>query len=167
MTRSEEEIKQIKEKFIERTKKHIELVNKYANKVGYEFPDHDASKLDLLLDAYCYYVVPKEERSEEEQLALDMATLLHIKNASHHPEYWTSTPLEGFTRQNYTPNGVIDATEMDNESIVQMVADWNAMSEEKGNSPMEWFNKVNGKRWLFTTEQQRLIRNLIKKMWYE
>ena len=49
MTRTEEEINQIKQKFIDRTNKHIELVNKYAKKVGYEFPDHDASKLDKVV----------------------------------------------------------------------------------------------------------------------
>ena len=165
MTRDLEELKK---QFIERTKKHIELVNKYAAKVGYQFPDHDSSKLNMLLDGYCYFMVPKEERTKEEQEALDLVTLIHIKNASHHPEYWTSTNLEGFTRENYTPHGPIDATEMDNEALIQCISDWCATSEEKGtNTPMEWFNSVNGRRWIFSPEQQKLIRDLIKKMWYE
>lgn len=157
-----------KKQYIERTQRHIDLVNQYAAKIGRSYPHHDDSKLnpEKLLDAYYIYSVPKEERSKQEEDALDMATLIHISSAPHHPEYWTDTNLSGFTRTNYTPNGIIDATEMPEEALEEMVMDWNAMSFElQKNTPMEWFNSVNGKRWLFTEEQQQFIIDLINKVW--
>ena len=55
---------------------------------------------------------------------------------------------------------------MDEESIIQMVCDWAAMSLELGtNTPMEWFDKVNGTRWYFTPSQQDLICSTIEKVW--
>ena len=142
--------------------KHINLVNKYAEKIGKSYPDHDRSKYTQLFPAYCLTV--KKDRTEEEQAALDMATLIHVKTASHHPEYWTKTDLTGFTRKNFTPNGVIDATDMPQEAIDQMICDWEAVGEVKGNSGLEWFNKINGTRWKFNAEQQMYIRLLIDKL---
>lgn len=153
----------LKDKFIERTKNHVNLVNKYAAKLGMTFPNHDSSKFGDLLEPYSLFM--KQDRTKEEDELLDLATLIHIKNSPHHPEYWTDTNLEGFSRKNPNPNGIIDATEMDENSMTEMLCDWCSMSEEKDNTPMEWFNKVNGTRWLFTTEQQRFIRETIKKLW--
>lgn len=143
--------------------RHINLVNKYAEKIGQSYPDHDSSKYKVLFPAYCLTV--KKDRTKEEQEALDMATLIHVKMASHHPEYWTKTSLEGFTRKNFTPNGVIDATDMPQESIDELCADWCAVGEVKGNTPFEWFERVNGTRWKFNAEQQMYIRLMLDKMW--
>lgn len=154
----------IESKFIERTKYHIALVNKYAQKLGLSFPQHDASKLNDLLFGYCYFIVPQEQRTQEEEHLLDICTLIHIKNSPHHPEYWTDTDLTGFTRVNYTPNGPIDATQMPDECICEMVCDWMAVSEEKGNTCTWWFNQVNNKRWIFSPHQQELILQLIKQL---
>ena len=95
---------------------------------------------------------------------LDKATLIHIKNAPHHPEYWCDLSLEGFTRKNYTPQGIIDATEMPDEYIAEMVCDWCATGDEKNNSARDWFNSVNGRRWLFSEHQQQYIQELIDKL---
>ena len=152
-------------KFTKRTKNHIKLVNKYAHKVGLQFPNHDGDKLTLLSNGYKYYSKPKEERTEEEQKALDDATLIHITTNPHHPESWTNDDLSGFTRKNFTPNGPIDATSMMEPYISELCADWCAVSEEMGNTPFEWFEKVNGKRWLFSEEQQKLILETLHKMW--
>lgn len=152
---------ELKQEFIKRTKKHIELVNKYAAKLGKSYPNHDKSKLDTLLDGYCFYCKPKEERTPEEQEVLDIVTLIHIKNAPHHAEYWTDTALDGFTRANYTPNGIVDVQHMPPECVEEMVCDWKATAEEKGNTATEWFKSVNGTRWLFTPEQQTQIRNIL------
>lgn len=157
-------IQELKDKFVKDTKKHIELVNYYGSKLGMSFPDHDHSKLDMLLSGYCYFSKPKEERTEEEQAMLDLATLIHIRNASHHPEYWTKTDLKGFSRDNYAPNGIIDATEMPEESLVELVCDWKATGDAKGNTVEWWFEQVNGKRWLFSKEQQDYIRELMEKL---
>ena len=152
--------------YLERIQLHINLVNYFGNKVGNSYPSHDSSKITMLLPAYRIYRKPKEERTKEENDALDVATIIHITQSSHHPEYWTDTDLTGFTRSNYTPNGIIHAEQMDVDSIIHMCADWCACSCEFGtNTPMEWFNRVNGIRWYFTPEQQDLIISTINKMW--
>lgn len=158
---------ELEEKFIKRTKEHIARVNKYAKKLGKSYPDHDASKLTTLLDVYKYFSKPREELTKEEDEALNLATLIHIKTTPHHPEYWTNTDLSGFTRINFTPNGIIDATQMPEEYLLEMVTDWCAMSEEFNNSPYDWFNKVNNVRWLFTPEQQKFILEAIHRCWDE
>jgi len=153
---------ELAQKFIERTLKHIELVNYFGKKLGREYPDHDKSKLDLLLDGYKYLL--KENRTQEEEDALNLATFIHIKNASHHPEYWTNTDLNGFTRNNYTPHGVIIATDMPNEALEEMVCDWKSTGLEKGNSVEDWFKQVNGTRWFFSGFQVRFIHDIIQRL---
>ena len=156
----------LEQQFIDRTKNHIELVNYFASKLGKQYPNHDSSKLTLLLSGYKYFMIPREQLTAEQAEALDLVTLSHIKNAPHHPEYWTNTDLTGFTRSNCCPNGPIDATDMIEECLEQMVCDWAAMSKEYGkNTPMEWFESVNGKRWIFTSQQQEFIRQTIDKVW--
>lgn len=150
--------------FIERTKKHIASVNKYGKLLGKEYISHDASKLTTLFDGYCYYSFPKDDLTEEEAHALDLVTFLHITQSPHHPEYWTDTNLHGFTRTNTNPHGIIDASKMPEEYLEEMVCDWMAMGDEFGNSALEWFNKVNGKRWFFTLAQQNYICDTIKKL---
>lgn len=165
---SESEIKpaeELKQKFIERTKYHIGLVNKFAEKIGRTFPRHDNSKLTELLDGYCYFSKPREELTKAESELLDIVTLIHITNSPHHPEYWTDTPLSGFTRINYTPHGTIDATQMPEEYLEELCCDWCACSSEFKNSPIDWFHKVNGNRWKFSPEQQEFILKCLKKLW--
>ena len=159
-----QDLEQLKQQFIERTQHHIELVNKYAQRLGLQYPQHDSSKLTLLLDGYCYFCKPKELRTEQENEVLDTVTLIHIKNSPHHPEYWTDTDLTGWTRSNFTPSGPIDCSQMPEECIVEMVCDWHATGEEKGNTCLDWYNKVNGVRWVFTPEQQQLISQLIEEL---
>ena len=156
----------LKKTFIQRTREHVKLVNKYASKINKSYPSHDASKFDDLLEGYAFFSKPEEERTQAETDLLDLVTLIHIKNSPHHPEYWTSTNLEGFTRKNCNPHGIIDATQMPKNALEEMCADWSSVSEmRKSNTPMEWFNKVNGVRWLFTPEQQEFIKDTINKMW--
>ncbi len=159
---------ELTESFVKRTKEHIDRVQKYGAKISCDYNTHDASKLTHLLNGYQLFMKPREELTEEEEVALDVVTYIHIRNSPHHPEYWTSTSLKGFTRVNPTPNGIIDASEMPEAYLQEMCADWCAMSEEFGtNTPFEWFQKVNGIRWYFTTKQQKIITDTLIKMWEE
>lgn len=151
--------------YIEYLTQHITLVNKYAAKLGLNFPEHDSSKYTMLFPGYRFFAKPKEQLTEEEQNILDMVTRMHIKNASHHPEYWSDDNLQGFTRANYIPNGIIDATAMPKECIDEMLCDWCAVSGVKGNTPFEWFDSVNGVRWLFSAEQEDYINNTLRTLW--
>lgn len=150
-------------KFIDRTIYHINLVNKYANKLGLSFLEHDCSKLTMLLPAYMYFSKPNRTFAEDK--ILDIATFIHVTQASHHPEYWSSTSLEGFTRKNPTPNGPLDVYEMPEECLIEMTCDWCAVSEEKGNTPYEWLEKVDGKRWNFTMEQHDFLTDIMDQIW--
>lgn len=57
---------------------------------------------------------------------------------------------------------VVDASRMPDIAIAEMVADWQAMSEELGtNTAREWFNKVKDVRWHFSPEQEELINKFL------
>ena len=144
-----------REDYKERLLNHIRLVNKYASKLGLSYPYHDNGKLDLLFEPYALWSKPN--KTDEEQSILDQATLIHIKNTPHHPEYWTDTDLTGFTRRNYAPNGIIDASDMPEEYIIEFCCDCSATGEEMGNLASDWLQQRIGTRWYFTPDQQDLI----------
>ena len=55
------------------------------------------------------------------------------------------------------------ADNMDDISICEMVADWQAMAEElKTNTSREWYDDVKNKRWSWSKEQEKLIDKLLK-----
>jgi len=173
---------EMEEFFKERTAKHIDLVNKYLEKLkehyDYEFKDaHDNSKYaDPEHEPYLYITWKHKMRDEDEDYEIpeewkdkcDEATFHHIKNNRHHPEYWDDTLTENpINKENRDePSGkIVDATKMPEEHILAMVADWCAMSEEKENTPKEWADKNIGVRWEFSPEQKELIYEAIEKIW--
>ena len=117
--------------FKDRVEHHIELVNKYANKIGHTYPHHDADKLGKLFDAYSlskkygqgyetYEGLPPDEAE-----IYNKATVEHIVSNPHHPEYFANRTdrkrLENFTRDN--PPMDIDCTRMTDEAIIEMCCD--------------------------------------------
>lgn len=152
----------LEEIFIERTNNHIKAVNEYAKKLNLSYPLHDKDKLTFLLNGYKYYSLDKNLRTDVQQHALNQATLFHITTQKHHPEYWSDSDLSGFTRENFTPNGIINATRMPKDALIEMVCDWSATADEKGNSPYDWFYFVNGTRWKFTKLQQDTILDILE-----
>jgi hypothetical protein len=163
--------------FEERTAHHIDLVKKAAAKIAEANPEfkefdgtelvmqadeHDASKLiaperepyiDLTWqhkqDNFKGYKTPGEIPND----AINKATLHHIRTNRHHPEYG----LENEKGE------VADASGMSNLDIAEMVADWQAMSEElKTNTARQWYDKQRNVRWKFTAEQEALIDKLLK-----
>lgn len=153
-----------KSKFIENTNNHIKLVNEYAKKLGAYYPNHDKDKLSGMLFPG-YALIVKDSLTPNEEKTLDTVTYYHIKSNKHHPEYWSKTSLQGFTRKNPTPLGIVEATLMPTYAIDEMLCDWCAMSEVYNNTPYEWFDKVNGIRWYFTREQQQYIIGTLDKLW--
>ena len=63
------------------------------------------------------------------------------------------------------PEEMIDATKMPDLDIAEMVADWCAVSEERGNTPKSWADKNVNVRWKFTDEQSDLIYEIIDAVW--
>ena len=149
--------------FLEYVKDHKRRVSKFGNVIGKNYDSHDNSKLDILFKPYA--LMKKKDKTLEDEQALDLATFVHVKNSPHHPEYWTSTNLEGFTRKNTNPHGPLECYEMIDEALLEMCADWCAMSETHDNTPFEWFNKVKLTRWLFSQCQEQLIYSTLKQMW--
>lgn len=133
-------------KFKERLLNHIDLVNKYAKKIGHTYPYHDADKLGTLFNAYSlskkydqgyetYEGLPKKEAK-----IYNDATIKHITSNPHHPEYFLNRTdrervINHFTRDNPPVN--LDCTKMTDQAIIEMCCDWCAMSEEFGNTPFE------------------------------
>lgn len=143
--------KPMEEYFKNRMQRHVERVNKYANKVGHSFPNHDADKFGNTL--YKRYVVltwcsfrkqPLPERDYDSYIS---AMKLHYEHNKHHPEYWDNI------------------NDMDEESLVEMCADWCAMSEEYINNPMDWADDNIDRRWKFNEKQTYFIYKTLEKMW--
>jgi len=188
ITASEKIDQEKKEYFINRTNKHISLVQKYCKKLEDEWPEleglikrgkkHDTSKFedDELIpyiwltwrykceddDVECHLPEGMEDEINE-------ATKHHILNNRHHPEFHQDKTenLINEDDRDKPPKKAIDATKMEDLDIAEMVADWCAMSEERGNTPHEWADKNVGKRWKFTKDQEELIYTLIDSVWDE
>lgn len=171
--------------FFERTERHRSLVAKYLRRAAPVFisPEdavslgngHDSSKysypelIPYVLINYSYWLKDAGmDTSVVSRFADQMneATLHHIMNNPHHPEYWSKT-IPDLNRENRDeiPDKIVDATKMERWAMVEMVADWCAMSEERGTGPFDWYNKNVGKRWEFTPDQCTIIHMMIVEMW--
>lgn len=146
-----------------------------------DFGKHDLIKFEkeeivpyiaITWQYYCKDNNIKFEISKELQLLMNSATEHHVKNSSHHPEYW----LEDKTRQTIPTNDrdkfnpdalpIIDVSKtMPEYALVEMCADWCAMSKERGNTPFEWADKVINKRWKFGEEKTKFIYYVLDEMW--
>ena len=60
---------------------------------------------------------------------------------------------------------MVDATKMPDLDLAEMIADWLAVSEERGTDPKDWADKNVNIRWKFDDEQKDLIYELIEKIW--
>lgn len=181
-----------KEKYFEeRTLKHRELVKEAARKIVKKYPEfkellslaevHDESKfhepqrtpyisiswrhkLENEKDGFGPisnkgYKTPGTLDKEEE----NKATLDHITNEPHHPEYWNKEKAN--LSKECRDKGVecIDVSKMPPLAISEMISDWEAMSEElKKNTAREWFEKQRNVRWHFSSEQEDLVDKLLK-----
>jgi len=186
---TDEEYKKMKDWFEKRTKKHIELVQKYCEKLVEYDEDkygeliergevHDASKFKSPeMDPYIYttwkykceadgvdFDCPKEMEDK-----MTDATEHHILNNRHHPEFHCDKTdnLINENNRDAPPEEMIDATKMGDIDIGEMVADWCAVSEERGNTPKSWADKNVNVRWEFTDLQEDLIYELIDAVWGE
>lgn len=165
--------------FLERTQDHIQRVQNAAQAIATEYPEfeavvkqaeeHDASKYEEPeKDAYVELTWLKKQDQKadgEDNDQINQATLHHVKNNSHHPEYHLEDKSEANINADDRDKSddVVDATRMPDLDIAEMIADWQAMSEELGtNTAREWFDSVRDVRWHFSAEQESLIDKLLK-----
>lgn len=175
MSQSEE--KEKLDFFKKRTKKHIERVQNAAKKIVNkhdeykelleQVKDHDASKFEEPeMTPYIELTWLKkmdQEDDGDDQKAITKATLHHIKNNKHHPEYHNKEKANIDSTNRDDSIECIDANNMDDISVAEMVADWQAMSEElKTNTSREWYDDVRDVRWSFSKKQEDLIDKLLK-----
>lgn len=175
--------------FEDRTNYHIGLVCKYLDKIKgndsradselieEQKNKHDESKFEdpeyepyihvnwkyKMKDAGINYDPGKEIEKQ-----MQAATFHHVKTNEHHPEFWDgNSTIESINSKDRDkpPERMVDATKMPLYAIIEMVADWCAMSEEKGTDPYKWCEMNINKRWKFTEEQVKLIYDLLEKIW--
>jgi len=183
---AKDEKQKMKEFFDKRTKMHIGLVKEYAKKIveyKKELKDlleqvktHDQSKFeDPEYDPYLYITWSykcKDEGVDWEppkgtDEKMNIATEHHVKNNRHHPEFHCVDEVDLINRKDRDsiPDKIIDGTKMNDIDIAEMVADWCAVSKEKGNTPQSWADKNVNKRWKFTEKQKDLIYELMDAVW--
>lgn len=176
--------------FEKRTNKHIESVQKFCKKIEDYDPkrfkglveqakDHDQSKFkDPEIKPYVYTTWKykckddgvKFECPKEMEEKMIRATEHHCRHNKHHPEYWdTELNMTDFInkkdRDKSIEGVIIDATKMPELDLSECVADWFAVSEERGNHPKDWADKNVNIRWKFTDKQKNLIYELIEEIW--
>jgi len=177
--------KEMEDHFYKRTQKHIDSVRKNLDILISKYPDmkdeleqrkmdHDKSKFqEPELTPYIYvtwkYKCKKDgiEFNTPENIEDDMivATEHHINNSKHHPEYWQNEKGKiDPNDRDAIPTEMIDGTKMDLPSLAEMVADWHAVAQERGNSAKAWGDKNINKRWKFTDEQIKNIYTFVKDL---
>lgn len=173
-----DDLKKMKAHFEKRTMRHIELTQKYCKLINDKLEgfdgivergeEHDKSKYSTEeLDPYIWLTwrykcaddgvecnMPKGMKEK-----IDKATERHVVINSHHPEAHVAKALIS------KKNRPLDVAKMPDLDIAEMVADWCAMSEERGGTPRAWANKSIGVTWKFTPEQEKLIYRIIKAIW--
>jgi hypothetical protein len=186
LARNTADFSEMSDHFYKRTKFHIDLVKKYCERISNEFEgsdeilergeNHDLSKFEeeeLIPYVYLTWRYKCKDEgvefvtSEELEEAIHKATEHHVLNNRHHPEFHSSRKEEIINREDRDapPKEIIDATSMSALDIAELVADWCAMSEERGNTPKDWANKNIDVRWKFDETQQAFIYDLIDAIW--
>jgi len=180
---------EMEEFFATRTNNHISLVKKYLDLCSKRYTnladilklrakEHDLSKFSAPeYEPYVHLTWKYKCRnegvpfsfSEKEEMAMHAATFHHVKNNLHHPECWDHSlfvnPISFEDRDK--PSGiVVNGTGMREASLIEMVCDWSAMSEEHGeNGPKTWADTNIGVRWNFSKKQKELIYSTIDFLW--
>jgi len=184
---NDEYTKEMEDWFVERTDRHIGLVKKYAGLIeDYDSSrfeglktiadKHDASKYEdvekipyifISWNYHCKDIGKEFKVPDGIMEKMDKASLHHVKNNKHHPEFYDDDESITSKNKDESPDEsghVIDATSMPEIYIAEMVADWMAMGEELKNSAKDWADKNVNVKWRFTDDQKDLIYELINNV---
>jgi len=172
---------QKREWFVDRTNRHIDLVRKSAHKIVGSYPEfkalldqvkhHDESKFNepemtpYIGISWSHKIGNETGNKPAPTKEENEATLHHITTNSHHPEYHLKDRGEANISDTNRDQSkkCVDVSSMPDLDIVEMVADWQAMSEELGtNTSRQWFNKVQDTKWQFSQHQVKLIDTILK-----
>lgn len=167
--------------YIDRTRSHIASVREFGRKAVKFLKDedwccllranlirHDHDKTDdsVFIAHYAPYIVKRycdsglQDRFElndgYEKMWNEQYCIQHCKDNGHHVEGWDEK-----YDYNKESNPPYSAESMPMEYLAEMCCDWCAVGREQGNTAKGWFGKVNGKRFIFTKQQQEFIVNLL------
>lgn len=165
--------------FCTRLLHHQNLVIKYYQKI---FPnicllEHDESKYeDVEFEPYVLITwnyklkregLPLLSLSKDELQLCNEATEHHILHNKHHPEYWSTTKTNLISKTDRDkPNGnLIEIPYMSEKYLIEMCADWCAVSEERNTSPIDWANNNLNVRWKFSIQQTKDIYQILDILW--
>jgi len=99
---------------------------------------------------------------------INKATLHHIKNNKHHPEFWDKNfnGRRNFNKENRDgiPPKPVDGKSMPQIYLAEMCCDWQAMSQELGTNVWDWSKSVINRRWLFTDTQVKFINDCLMSL---
>lgn len=143
VTRTEQHIKRVRNNLI---RIYNAIAGLDRDKILEKYENHDQTKYSL--DEYEGYVLTTEKYrpgsdfkpTAEQQQLMDEAWEHHKTHNRHHPEFFGD-----------------NLADMEKEDLAEMVADWAAMSQEKGDSLVAWAKKVLAERFKFTEDQQEFI----------
>lgn len=172
--------KEMSDWFKKRTARHISLVQKYAKLLEDKFDikglvdrakEHDQSKYEepertpyifISWDYHCKDLKKEFKLPDDIKDKMNSASEHHVHSNRHHPEFYDDTGKINREDRDKKPDKIVDATKMEDLDIAEMISDWLAMSEERGNKCIDWADKNVNIRWKFTDKQKDLIYKLIK-----
>ncbi len=160
---------------------HIEKVKKYGKKFGVDIKGHDNTKFSEE-NIIGYILLEKRNRNlninfpKEVMEEIYKVTENHVFKENHHPEAWSVAEDKGSIRKSiidsrtnggkFNKENIIEIPYMPTTYIIEMCADWCAMSEEFNNSPFVWANKTLDIRWKFDDKTTNFIYDVLEEMWY-
>jgi|GEM_PF-1015485 len=179
-----EPTREMEDFFEKRTEEHIDRVQKNMKRLSELLPDVDKDEIDKRAGEHDaskykepertpYVYVTWDYKCKDDKVDFDIpesikdemnkATETHVKQNAHHPEYHSSKEVDLINREDRDkpPKEMIDATSMKDIDIIEMVADWVAMSQEKGTNTIDWADKNVNVRWKFNDDQKDRIYELI------
>jgi len=135
---------------------------------------HDADK-DVggkLWDGYClidwHYRENKNGRKFPYSPLMKSSTRTHVSENQHHPEYWDkryTTNFELFDtgdKRDDVPSTAIEAGDMQLSYVAEMVADWKATADERGNLAWAWYRVAVPYRYKFNEAQIYVIEKMLE-----
>ena len=129
----------------------LDLIPK-ADQNAKEVAKHDQDKLkkeNLERQALRF----KANTTPEEIDKINAVIREHVKSNPHHCEYY------GTASQDHRSTH-INCMGMPAKHLYEMLADWAATSEEKGNTILEYYYDVEGTRYLFADWQKEIIEEI-------
>lgn len=112
--------------------------------------NHDKSKYNIdekkpyIWLTWHFKMAPNFKYPDGVEEKVEEAKDLHKTKNPHHPEFYE------------------DPNKMSDLDIVEMVADWAAMSQEKGNKLQDWVDENLDKRWEFDEDKKKFIYKIVK-----